>query len=161
MKIVDMMEKIFQMRTLKDRINVINKSFPNFWRVQCRNYSSAFISLHISLHIQLVLLVFSRWAMRRQHFFKNIFWRLWYCCQYVNICCLFFTFITFIRFSLISRKGLHFSWDERILFENFWNYAFISTNTLWTLFFRCPNSFVKDVFQQHLSESFKSIRLVM
>ena len=31
MKIVDMMEKVFQMRTFKDRINVINKSFPNFW----------------------------------------------------------------------------------------------------------------------------------
>ena len=25
-----MMEKVFQMRTLKDRINVINKSLPNF-----------------------------------------------------------------------------------------------------------------------------------
>ena len=46
MKIVDMMEKVFQMRTFKDRINVINKSFPNFWRVQCRSYSSAFIKIH-------------------------------------------------------------------------------------------------------------------
>ena len=40
MKIVDMMEKFFQMRTFKDRINVINKSFPNFWKVQCRSYHS-------------------------------------------------------------------------------------------------------------------------
>ena len=47
MKIVDMTENVFQMRTFKDRINVINKSFPNFWEVQCRSYSSAFISLHI------------------------------------------------------------------------------------------------------------------
>ena len=30
MKIVDMMEKVFQMRKFKDRIKVINKSFPNF-----------------------------------------------------------------------------------------------------------------------------------
>ena len=34
MKIVDMMEKVFQMRTFKDRIKVINKSFPIFWKLQ-------------------------------------------------------------------------------------------------------------------------------
>ena len=44
MKIVDIMKKVFQMGTFKDRINVINKSFPNFWRVQCRSYSSTFIT---------------------------------------------------------------------------------------------------------------------
>ena len=33
MKIVDMMEKVFQVRTFNNRVNVINKSFPNFWRV--------------------------------------------------------------------------------------------------------------------------------
>ena len=43
MKIVDMVEKVFQMRTFKDGINVISKSFPNLWRVQFRSYSSAFI----------------------------------------------------------------------------------------------------------------------
>ena len=36
MKIVDMMEKVFQMRTFNDRINVINKSFPIFWKLQRR-----------------------------------------------------------------------------------------------------------------------------
>ena len=34
MKIVDMMEEIFKMRTFKDRINVISKSLLKFWRVQ-------------------------------------------------------------------------------------------------------------------------------
>ena len=43
-----MMENVFQKRTFKDRINVINKSFPNFCRVQCRSYSSARISIHIN-----------------------------------------------------------------------------------------------------------------
>ena len=47
------MEKVFQMRTFKDRINFINKSFPNFWRVQCRSYSSAFISLHMGLNFSI------------------------------------------------------------------------------------------------------------
>ena len=47
------MEKVFQMPTFKDRINIINKSFPNFQRVQCHSYSSAFISLHYKyLHYQ-------------------------------------------------------------------------------------------------------------
>ena len=44
MKIVDLMKNVFQMRTFKDRINVINKSFPNFWMVPCRSYSSTFIT---------------------------------------------------------------------------------------------------------------------
>ena len=48
MKIVDMMEKVFQMHMFNDRINIINKSFPNLWRVQCSSYSSAFKSLHIA-----------------------------------------------------------------------------------------------------------------
>ena len=53
MTIVNIMEKVFQMPTFKDRINIINKSFPNFQRVQCHSYSSAFISLHYKyLHYQ-------------------------------------------------------------------------------------------------------------
>ena len=41
------------MPTFKDRINIINKSFANFQRVQCHSYSSAFISLHYKyLHYQ-------------------------------------------------------------------------------------------------------------
>ena len=37
------------MRTFKlSLVSVINKSFPNFWRVQCRSYSSVFIRLHIN-----------------------------------------------------------------------------------------------------------------
>ena len=36
-----------QMLMFKDRINFINKLFPNLWRVQCCSYSSSFIILHI------------------------------------------------------------------------------------------------------------------
>ena len=38
--IIDVMEKVFQVRTLKNRINVINKSFPDFSKVCCRKYRS-------------------------------------------------------------------------------------------------------------------------
>ena len=38
MKIVDLMEKTFQVHTFKYGINGINKSFPNFWRVQRDRY---------------------------------------------------------------------------------------------------------------------------
>ena len=47
-KIFNMIEKLFQMRTFKERINFINKSFPNFWRAQCCSYSSTFMSLDIN-----------------------------------------------------------------------------------------------------------------
>ena len=33
MKIADVMEKIFEVRTMKNGINVINKSFPDYFRV--------------------------------------------------------------------------------------------------------------------------------
>ena len=48
MKIVDKMENVFQVRMFKDRINVINKSVPNYQRVQCRKYCSMVMSLHIN-----------------------------------------------------------------------------------------------------------------
>ena len=64
----------------------------------------------------------------KQHFFENILRGVWYYCQYVNICCLSFIFIIFIRSSLTPRMCLHISWDGRSLFENFWSYAFIYTN---------------------------------
>ena len=41
MKNVNMIEIVFQMRTLKDRINVIKKSFPNFWRKSFPTFSSS------------------------------------------------------------------------------------------------------------------------
>ena len=46
MKIVDMIEKLSQLCTFTNRINVINKLFPNFLRVYCRRYWSLFMSLH-------------------------------------------------------------------------------------------------------------------
>ena len=46
MKIVDMIEKLSQLCTFTNRINIINKLFPNFLRVYCRRYWSLFMSLH-------------------------------------------------------------------------------------------------------------------
>ena len=48
MKIVDVMEKVFQDLTFKDGINVINNSFTNFWRVKSRRYCSMFMSWPMS-----------------------------------------------------------------------------------------------------------------
>ena len=95
----------------------------------------------------------------------SIFWKyfkgVWYYCQYVNICCLSFTFKIFIRSSLTIHRCLHISWDGRTILRISGTMHSFPLITLWKLFFRCPNSFVKDVFQQQLLESFKSIRLVM
>ena len=57
-------------------------------------------------------------------FFENISRGLWY----VNIYCVSFTFITFIRYSLTPCKCLHISWDRRTFFEDLWNHWFSSTN---------------------------------
>ena len=62
-------------------------------------------------------------------FFWKCFKGVWYYCQYVNICCLSFTFIIFIRSSFTIRRWVStylMGWQDH--FENFWNYAFISTN---------------------------------
>ena len=94
-------------------------------------------------------------------FFWKCFKGVWYYCQYVNICCLSFTFKIFIRSSLTIHRCLHISWDGRTILRISGTMHSFPLITLWKLFFRCPNSFVKDVFQQQLLESFKSIRLVM
>ena len=38
------------MRTFMDRISIISKLFPNFWRVQCRSYSSEIFKKIINNH---------------------------------------------------------------------------------------------------------------
>ena len=72
--------------------------------------------------------VVGNYSFAKTAFFKKYFKGVWYYCQYVNICCLSFIFIIFIRSSLTPRMCLHISWDGRSLFENFWSYAFIYTN---------------------------------
>ena len=48
-KIFDVMEKAFQVRAIKNGINVINKLFPVFWS------SILFMNLHINLRILITL----------------------------------------------------------------------------------------------------------
>ena len=50
MKIVDMMENVFQVHLFKNRINVISKSFPDFWRVQYCRYCSMFMPQNINFY---------------------------------------------------------------------------------------------------------------
>ena len=45
-----MMKNVFQVRTFKNRINVINILLPNFRRVQCCRYCSMFVSLQKCSH---------------------------------------------------------------------------------------------------------------
>ena len=45
MKVVDVMEKVFQSRAFKNRVNVLNKSFPNFWNVFQECFLYFFLSI--------------------------------------------------------------------------------------------------------------------
>ena len=47
MKIADLMEKVFQLRTFTNGI-IVTKSFSNFWSVYCRIYCSLFMNLQKS-----------------------------------------------------------------------------------------------------------------
>ena len=56
----------------------------------------------------------------------------------INIFCLLFIFIIFVRSFTALCKCLHISWDGRIHLNNFWNYAIISANyTLEIIFQVC------------------------